>query len=353
MGLVFLDYPANADDLQINHINGIKGDDKPDNLEWVTCSENIKHAFESGLKNISKPVLVENVLNNSTEIFKSAKECCLKFGFSQNVFSRSLTRKPWVFEQWPYRFSYYRDEDKDVKNKRTTKVLVRDMRTNSIVEYSSVVECSKALGISHLVIQSRLDSKFDKIYPDGLQIRRKKEVSSWYQPENLEKAIAEASRKAPCEIRYISNGGIVKFSSQREARKFLGLSETAIHVWLNYNGERVFKTKSGDLVQVRRCSEGKDWKKPDDPEKEYDLSRLREKRVIVRDIRDNKDVVYESALECAKTHKILATTLNYRLVSKGQKVFDGRYMYKYTTEELPFKSVVYVPSRREARCKLP
>jgi len=39
-----------VDGLCINHINGIKLDNRPENLELVTYSENIKHAFRTGLK---------------------------------------------------------------------------------------------------------------------------------------------------------------------------------------------------------------------------------------------------------------------------------------------------------------
>ncbi len=39
------------DELEMNHINGIKHDNRPENLELVTKSENEKHAYRTGLKN--------------------------------------------------------------------------------------------------------------------------------------------------------------------------------------------------------------------------------------------------------------------------------------------------------------
>jgi len=48
VGIALLGMPASIK--QINHKNGKKADDRPDNLEWVTAKENIRHAIDTGLR---------------------------------------------------------------------------------------------------------------------------------------------------------------------------------------------------------------------------------------------------------------------------------------------------------------
>jgi hypothetical protein len=90
---------------QVNHKNGNKLDNRLKNLEWVTKSENLSHAYSIGLRDqrgeknnsskltIQKVVEIRDKLKNGESQYKVAKE----YGVSQPTICSIKARKLWNY----------------------------------------------------------------------------------------------------------------------------------------------------------------------------------------------------------------------------------------------------------------
>lgn len=233
--------------------------------------------------------------------------------------------------------------------KKTVKLEVLDSFLKTTVRYDSIGQCSKDLGIERYSIQLRLDKGPEYCWPEGKRYRYGHSDETWPTVKKL-----DYGRSREVALKSLKTGEVFLFNSLSETLSLIGYKLSAVWQWASDPKQPVIP----GLFLIQFAEDLKPWRVVNDPYGELQDG-MRNKVVFVFDSDWKNPIWYGSARLCAELNGLKTTALNYRLKSKGSKIYsDGkRYCYyddltadqkKIIRYKVPQEGCVQRPSKATA-----
>lgn len=239
-------YPHGRDPykLQVNHKNGIAGDDWLDNLEWCTAKENIRHAFDTGIRHSRYPIQVRYPETGIIVEYLNARICGEELGLSKDgVYFRCRQGENKV---WPdgtqFRLKsqkpWYIPTQDEINSSvgtygRRRGILVWFVFTNETMVFEGVTEAAKYLGVAVSTISVRADKPGHPTYPEGYQLRYVDDLTGWNICDDYYLDIEKHNPSVRFVAVLDTETNILSLSQLQHAAALTGIKKTTINMRLN------------------------------------------------------------------------------------------------------------------------
>lgn len=149
--------PADGVPYIINHINGIRDDNRPRNIEWCDSAHNSKHAYLTNLTRNKVPCTVHDKLTNTIVDFNSMKDLSEFLNVDKASVPRVIANHTTLPYKGRYIFSNI-DFNRliESRNDRETDIIYRDYITGELTIVRTIKEASVKTGVSTETLRHRL-----------------------------------------------------------------------------------------------------------------------------------------------------------------------------------------------------
>ncbi len=242
----------------VNHINGIGGDDRLDNLEWCTYSQNVKHGYDTGLyQNKLRSVDCLNWITGCKKEFDSITAASTFTGLGNSTITTRLQRGN--IQRYPdgWRFKSREDDwhdlnthEKQLPNEKPI-VFFNPVTSVSGWCYNST-DASNQTGVGRATIICHCNN-FSSLPSSGYYFRHADSFTKWPTFTEQQIQVFKEHKDNPAdgiEVYDIETNETKFFTSVNIAANYYSLSPITVSKLARYEGTRLKRYKF-KLVRVR------------------------------------------------------------------------------------------------------
>ena len=139
--------PSDGKVYEPNHIDGDKHNNHRLNLEWMTRSENVQHAYDTGLSTNGLRITVKDVVTGEIKIFHTLSAFARAIGISRwesrDIISNHR-KNPWKGQ---YLFELDDTSDRKVSRHQRTPIVFKDYTTGVVGVCDSYTQAAEKTGV--------------------------------------------------------------------------------------------------------------------------------------------------------------------------------------------------------------
>ena len=235
LALMFLNDGTDKSKMQVDHIDGNRFNNKLDNLEWVTPSENVLRSFRLGLRdNSAVSVVVYNPKTKEKKVFCSLGEAELDLQLHYSTISSRCKHEGKRIYPDGYQITDKYGPD--------APVVTRNALTGEILHFKTSKDACIAHSYSPAMMSTYLNDDRQLLTEDLIQIKPDDETP-WREIKDPYLDLKETSQYQPVTITDVVTGKQHHFVSAKRAADFVNILDTTLH-WRLINkdaGKKVYQ----------------------------------------------------------------------------------------------------------------
>lgn len=325
VGFTFLDYRENIDSQEVNHIDGVPGNDFPNNLEIISPSQNVRHAV---MNKLIKTIPVKVILPSGEEVhFPSYNAYIERYPTSKhrayNAFRRGLT-----YDAGDH-IAHCLGDIGTFNRPRPRAVLVRYPLEDKVVRYKSYKQAAKGLSVSRNELSRRLSAPNMPLFTDLTQTKFEDDLTPWREIDSEREQLISTTDMIPVQVRDSFTGDIKEYENVSKAALAEGVTSACVLNRISDNGRIV--RANGKQYRYKKSLES--WYIPVDPRREM-LASGRSDKVLVKNIFNGELLEFNSKLAFCVFAGVSSSA-----IKKPPKVIGRKWMLKDLGDPEDFPTV--------------